>query len=75
MALSTLDRYLKKQQTKPGQQGGDGVGRSRLVKVELAAAVVPVVAGDRPVSLTVLLSNGAEWKLVAALMRRRWRNL
>jgi hypothetical protein len=58
MALSTLDRYLKKQQTKPGQPGGDGVGRSRLVKVELAAAAVPVVAGDRPVSLTVLLSNG-----------------
>jgi len=54
MALSTLNRYLKKQQNKQGQSKDDGVGRSRLVRVELAPAEPAVSVGI----LTVLLSNG-----------------
>jgi hypothetical protein len=39
MALSTLNRHLKKQPQRQEHSGGEGVGRSRLVAVELAAAV------------------------------------
>jgi len=58
MALSTLNRYLKKQQSKQGKSKEYGVGRSRLVSVELATAVVTSAAGERPGALAVLLSNG-----------------
>ena len=49
MALSTLDRYLKKQ--------AGGVERSRLVAVELAAAVPSIAAGELCSSPMVLLIN------------------
>jgi hypothetical protein len=46
MALSTLNRHLKKQQNRQNQAGGDGVEQRRLVAVE-----------EYPGALTVLLSN------------------
>lgn len=57
LALSTLNRYLKKQ---PQQQdrGNHNVGRSSLVEVELATAVGLISNGHQSGSLTVLLSNG-----------------
>ena len=58
MALSTLNRHLTKQQQHEEHHDADGVGRSPLVEVELAAAVSPIGTGDQPGSLTVLLSNG-----------------
>ena len=57
LALSTLNRHLKKQQQQE-PRGDGGVGRGPLVEVELAAAVSPVCPGDQPGALTVLLSNG-----------------
>ena len=57
MALSTLNRHLKKQRQQE-HRDADGVGRGALAEVELAAAVSPIGTGDRPGSLTVLLSNG-----------------
>jgi len=57
LALSTLNRNLKKQQQQE-HRGDGGVGRGPLVEVELAAAVSPVCSGDQPGALTVLLSNG-----------------
>ena len=58
MALSTLNRHLKKQQQPQDHVGSEGAGRSRLVAVELASAVATVSAGEYPGALTVLLSNG-----------------
>ena len=52
MALSTLDRHLKKQSQ---QQSGNG---NRLVAVELAKPVAGDDAGKAGGILTVLLSNG-----------------
>ena len=57
MALSTLNRHLKKQQKRQIPAEGRGVEQSRLVAVELAAAVATVSAGECPGALTVLLSN------------------
>ena len=57
MALSTLNRHLKKQQQQE-HHNADGIGRGPLVEVELAAAVSPIGSGDQPGPLTVLLSNG-----------------
>jgi len=57
MALSTLNRHLKKQQEKQVPGGSKGVEQSRLVAVELASAVATVSAGEYPGALTVLLSN------------------
>ena len=57
MALSTLNRHLKKQQNWQSQAGSNGVEQSRLVAVELASAVA-TAAGEYPGALTVLLSNG-----------------
>ena len=57
LALSTLNRHLKKQQQQE-HRGDGGVGRGPLVEVELAAAVSRVCTGDQPGALTVLLSNG-----------------
>ena len=57
MALSTLNRHLKKQQNRRSQVGSNGVEQSRLVAVELAVAVDTVSAGEYPGVLTVLLSN------------------
>ena len=51
MALSTLNRHLKKQQERQVPAGSKGVEQSRLVAVEL------VSAGECPGALTVLLSN------------------
>jgi hypothetical protein len=57
LALSTLNRHLKKQQQQE-HRGDGGVGREPLVEVELAAAVSRVCPGDQAGALTVLLSNG-----------------
>jgi hypothetical protein len=57
LALSTLNRHLKKQQQQE-HRGNAGVGRSPLVEVKLAAAVSPACTVDRPGSLMLLLSNG-----------------
>jgi hypothetical protein len=58
MALSTLNRYLQKQFQEEARLGNDGVGRSPLVEVKVAAAVRSVRTGDRPCALTLLLFNG-----------------
>jgi hypothetical protein len=55
MALSTLNRHLKKQQNRQNHAGS--VEQSRLVAVELAAAVATVSVGEVAGVLTVLLSN------------------
>ena len=55
MGLSTLTRYLKKQQSRQNHAGS--VEQSRLVAVELASAVATVSAGEYSGALTVLLSN------------------
>ena len=47
LALSTLNRHLKKQQQQE-HRGDGGVGRGPLVEVELAAAVSPVCTRDQP---------------------------
>ena len=57
MALSTLNRHLKKQQNRQNQAGSNGVEQRCLVAVELASAVTTVPAGEYPGALTVLLSN------------------
>ena len=57
MGLSTLTRYLKKQQSRQIPAGSNGVEQSRLVAVELADPVATVSAGEYPGALTVLLSN------------------
>ena len=57
MALSTLNRYLKKQQNRQSPAGSNGVEQSRLVTVELAGPVATVSTGEYPGVLTVLLSN------------------
>ena len=56
MALSTLNRHLKKQ-NRQSQAGSHGAEQSRLVAVELASAVATVSAGECSGALTVLLSN------------------
>ena len=58
MGLSTLTRYLKKQQSRQIPAGSNGVEQSRLVAVELDGPVTTVSAGEYPGALTVLLSNG-----------------
>ena len=57
LGLSTLNRHLKKQQEKQVSAGSKGVEQSRLVAVELAAAVTMASVDESPVALTVLLSN------------------
>ena len=58
LALSTLNRYLKKQPQPQIHRSDDGVGRSPLVEVALSTAVVPALSADRHRALAVLLSNG-----------------
>ena len=58
MALSTLNRHLQKQFQEFDRLDSDGVGRSPLVEVKLAAGVNPVCTLDRPCALTLLLLNG-----------------
>lgn len=58
LALNTLNRHLKKQLQPQIHPSANDVGRSPLVEVALAAAVVPVLSSDRYPALTVLLSNG-----------------
>jgi DNA-binding transcriptional ArsR family regulator len=57
MALSTLNRHLKKQQNRQNRAGSNGVEQSRLVAVELDGPVATVSAGEVAGVLTVLLSN------------------
>jgi hypothetical protein len=57
MALSTLNRHLKKQQNRQNRTGGNVVEQRRLVAIEVASAVTTVSAGDYTGALTVLLSN------------------
>jgi hypothetical protein len=57
MALSTLNRHLKKQQEKQVPAGSKGVEQRRLVAVEVAAAVTMASVDETPGALTVLLSN------------------
>ena len=54
MALSTLNRHLKKPQNRAES---NGVEQSRLVAVELDGPVATVSAGEVAGALTVLLSN------------------
>ena len=57
MGLSTLTRYLKKQQNRESPAGSKGVEQSRLVAVELSGSVATVSGGEVAGVLTVLLSN------------------
>jgi hypothetical protein len=57
MALSTLNRHLKKQRKRQSQVESNGVEQSRLVAVELAASVASETGVERTDPLTVLLSN------------------
>jgi len=57
MGLSTLTRYLKKQQDRQSPVGSNSVEQSRLVAVELTGPEATVSAGEVPGVLTVLLSN------------------
>ena len=57
MALSTLNRHLKKQRQR-NHAGNDGGRGCPLVEVELGAAVVPVTDRDQAGALTVVLQNG-----------------
>lgn len=57
MALSTLNRHLKKQRERQVPVGSKGVEQGRLFAVELAAAEATVSAGEVTGVLTVLLSN------------------
>jgi hypothetical protein len=58
MALSTLNRHLKKHAKPQGHTDSEGVGRNCLVEVELPAAVAAIAGGERQGILTVLLPNG-----------------
>lgn len=62
MALSTLNRHLKKQRQRnhPVNDGGAGCP---LVEVEMSAALVPVPDGDQAGALTVVLQNGRSVKV------------
>lgn len=55
LALSTLNRHLKKQRQR-NHAGNDG-GGCPLVEVEMSASVVPTATGEAG-ALTVLLCNG-----------------
>ena len=57
MGLSTLTRYLKKQQQRPSPAGSSGVEPRRLVAVEVAPAVAAVCSAEGPGTLTVVLSG------------------
>jgi len=57
MAVSTLARHLKKQRSKQMQTDGNIIERSRLVAVELAAAVPVVRTAELSPTLIVLLAN------------------
>ena len=57
LGLSTLSHYLKRQKDKEVPARSKGVEQSRLVAVELAAAVATVSSVESPGALTVLLSN------------------
>ena len=55
LALSMLDRHLKKQQHQPYRTSEDGGKLGRLVEVHLSSAATPVAVRERPGILTVLL--------------------
>ncbi len=58
MALSTLDRHLKKQSGGQGLRANTTSEESRLIAVELSAMSTSSAIGKQPSALTVLLSNG-----------------
>ena len=55
MGPSTLTRYLKKQQHRQSPAGSSGAEQSRLVAVEVSAAVAAVCSAECPGTLTVVL--------------------
>lgn len=57
MALSTLNRHLKKQQKRQNAAEGNALEPRRLVAVEVAATVASGTGVEPTVTLTVLLSN------------------
>src|ERR1017187_5447563 len=57
LALSTLNRHLKKQQNRQNPTGSNGVEQRHLVAVELAGPLATVSVDESPGALTVLLSN------------------
>src|ERR1039457_4519440 len=57
MALSTLNRHLQKQFQDVDHPDNDGVRRSPLVEVKLAASVNPMRSVDRRCALTLLLDR------------------
>jgi hypothetical protein len=58
MALSTLDRHLKKQSGERRLSGNSMSGESRLIAVEVAAMSASAATGNQHSPLAVLLSNG-----------------
>jgi hypothetical protein len=57
VALSTLARHLRKQQSRHGESRSKGVERSRLVPVELATSVASIGSVDHPDSAIILSIN------------------
>ena len=57
MALSTLNRHMKKQQKRQNAAEGNALEPRRLVAVEVAATVASGTGVEPAVTLTVLLSN------------------
>ena len=57
MAFSTLGRHLRKQRSRHSDSRSKGIERSRLVVVELAAAVLVVRTSEFSTALIVLLPN------------------
>lgn len=63
MALSTRGRHLRRQSKEQRLSGTTGVGKSRLIAVELAATSAPAATGKQVSVLTVLLCNGRKVKV------------
>jgi hypothetical protein len=63
LALSTLGRHLRKQQSKPGDVRSKGVERSGLMAVEVAAPVVSMADSEVSSTRMVLWINGRRVEL------------
>jgi hypothetical protein len=57
LGLSTLTRYLKRQNDRERPAGSNSVEQGRLVAVELAVPMATASVGELPGGLTVLLPN------------------
>ena len=57
LALSTLGRHLRKQRSRHSDSRSKGIERSRLLAVELAAAMPVVRTAEFSTTLIVLLPN------------------